>query len=265
MLRLPPAVAHGLWAGPTIKYSAFDYRSIMTPATHAAVAAVVASRFRSLGIALAASFALHFVLDAIYHFEAFYQLSVPGKWSYEYTMLALFGALAVLGAPAMMWMWRRSRLVFSFGCYAFLMCALPFEPHRVWRLVWAALLSGIWLVLSPTAQVRRWVICAFAAYLPDCLRTLSPLLGRLHQASHYRAEVELGDWVSLLGAGRWKIDVNARIFDPWYQIGYGLEILLEAAILFGSLYWVARKPDRQQDCLPHYWYCGRPKESRRRG
>jgi hypothetical protein len=213
----------------------------MTPATHAVVGAVAATRVRNFGLALAASFALHFVLDAIYHFEAFYELSVPGRWTYQQTMAVLFAALTVPGLAAMVWIWRRNRQVWLFSCYALVMCGVAFEQRWEWKLAWATLLTAIWLPLVSTPLARRWVLCGFVGYLPDCLKFPFPALHSLHVAAHYRAAHNLGDWLSLLGRGRWEIPFNSRALDPYYQIGYGLTMLLEAAILCGCLYWLVRR------------------------
>jgi hypothetical protein len=213
----------------------------MTPATHAAAAAAAASRCRNVAAATAIAFAVHFFLDAIYHFEAFYELSVPAGWTYQRTMLVLFGGLAALGLPFLVWLWWKNRAVWGFACYAFLMCGLAFEPHPVLRLAWGVILALIWCVLSPAADVRRWVIFGFIGYLPDCLKGSVPLLCRLHDAMHYQSGVDLGDWISLLVRGRWRLNLNSRIYDAYYETGYALEILLEAAILLGSLYWLLRK------------------------
>ncbi|MBI3667532.1 MAG: hypothetical protein HY236_15120 [Acidobacteria bacterium] len=214
----------------------------MTPATHAAVGAAIASRTRNLSLALALSFGSHFVLDSIYHFEAFYPLSVPEKWSYAGTMLTLLAALTALGIPVAAWSLRKDREAWLFAGYAFLMCALPFEWRPAWRLTWAILLAGTWWAISPSAAVRRWVLCGFVSYLPDVLKGLLTPVESLHEAMHYRSSLDLGDWISLLARGRWKLHVNYRIYDPWYQLGYALEILVEGAILFGSFYLLARRP-----------------------
>ncbi|HZS51417.1 MAG TPA: hypothetical protein VFA54_11180 [Bryobacterales bacterium] len=212
----------------------------MTPATHVVAGAAAAARFRNAGAALAAAFLLHFFLDAVYHFEAFYELSVPAQWSYSYTMFMLFGGLLLLGAPVFVHLARHDPAVSSFGCYALLMCALAFEPKWDWKLFWGAMLSAFWLLITRAPEPRKWILCGFVSYLPDCLKKPIPLLARLHDAAHYRSDLDLGDWVSLLGRGRWRIPVNDRIFDPYYQAGYVLEILLEAVILFGCLYWLSR-------------------------
>ena len=154
----------------------------MTPTTHAVAAAVIGGRFRSLALALALSFGMHFVLDAIYHFEAVYPVSVPGRWSYERTMMTLYAAFLLAGAPVLVWIWRRNRRVWLFACYALFLCILAFEPLPLWRLLWAALLALIWCLVMPTDTGRRWGVCAFAAYLPDCLKRLSPAFARLHDA-----------------------------------------------------------------------------------
>src|SRR5262249_29636673 len=204
-------------------------------------AAVVASRIRNLFLALTAAFALHFVVDAIYHFEAAYQISVPGKWSIDQTMLVLFGGLAAFATPLMIWIARSSRKTALFGLYALLLGAVVLDPAPRWRLLWAALLTALWLVAVPDNLSRRWVLCGFVAYLPDILKKFSPVLARLHDLTHFGGELDLGDWLSLLARGKWRIDVNARAFDPYYQIGYALEFLMEATILFGALFWLAKR------------------------
>jgi len=212
----------------------------MTPATHIVTGALFGTRFRNLGVALAAAFALHFALDAIYHFEAFYELSVPGRWTYAQTMLVLSVGVGLLAAPVLIWLWRRDRRVWFFACYALIACSLAFEPRWYARLALGGLISVFWMAIS-NSETRRWILCGFASYLPDCLKQPLPALGELHDAVHYRANLELGDWVSLLGQGRWKIHVNQRVFDPYYRTGYTLEIMLEAAILFGCLYWLTTR------------------------
>ncbi len=220
----------------------------MIPATHAALAAVVASRIRNLALALAAAFALHFVADAIFHFEAAYPVSVPGKWSIEHTMLVMFGGLAALAAPLMICIWRRSRTVGLFGSYALLLGSVALDPSERWRLIWATLLTAIWLVATPDTRSRRWIVCGFVAYLPDALKRISPAVAWLHELTHYQSDLDLGDWLSLLARGTWRVHVNARAFDPYYQLGYALELLIEAALLFGPLFWLAkRNPNKPAD------------------
>lgn len=214
----------------------------LTPATHAAVAAVVACRVRRLPVALAAAFGLHFVCDFFYHFEAFYPLSVLGRWGLERTMFGLFVMLAVLGAPIVLWTARRDRQTGLFALYSFLLSLIPFDPNLDRRVVWAVALSVLWLTLTRHAEMRRWIPCAVAAYLPDLIRHWIPALRWFHEWVHYDSQLDAGDWVSLLGSGRWRIGVNDRIFDPFYQAGYALEILFEAAVLFGCLYWLTRRP-----------------------
>ena len=58
---------------------------------------------------------------------------------------------------------------------------------------------------------------------------------------HFSPQRDIGDWLSLWGRGELGLHVNDRIFDPYYQAGYALEILIEAGIFFGSLYLLARR------------------------
>ena len=217
----------------------------MTPATHAAFGAVASSRCRNLGLALAVSFASHFLLDTIYHFEAFYALSVLGRWPLQQTMLGLFAGLVVLSVPVVLWLLRRHRPVGIFACYGLAMSLLPFSPGRWTRLGSGILVTTLWYALTHAPQVRRWLVCGFFAYLPDIIKPWIRPIDWLHDWLHYGPELDLGDWVSLLVTGRWRIYINDRIFDPYYRIGYILEVLLEGAILFGCLYWLAR--GRNQD------------------
>ena len=213
----------------------------MTPATHAAVAAVVACRVRRLPAALAAAFALHFVCDFFYHFEAFYPLSVLGRWDMDRTMFGLFAALAVLAAPGVVWIGRRDRGTGFFALYGLLLSLIRFEQSLSRRVLYALLLSGLWLAVTRSAELRRWILCAVAAFLPDLIRHWIPPMRYLHELIHYDSHLDLGDWVSLMGRGRWRVHVNQRIFDPWYLAGYALEILFEGALLFGCLYWLTRQ------------------------
>ena len=214
----------------------------MTPATHAAFGAVASSRCHNLGLALAVSFASHFLLDAVYHFEAFYALSVLGRWPLQRTMLVLFAGLAVLAVPVALWLLRRNRPVGIFACYGLAMSLLPFFPGQWTRLGWGVLITALWYASTRVPLVRRWVLCGFFADLPDIIRLWIPPVDWLHEWFHYDPALDLGDWVSLLVTGRWRIYINYRIFDPYYRIGYILEVLLEGAILFGCLYWLARGP-----------------------
>ncbi len=211
----------------------------MTSLTHAAVGAVAGTRIRNFGLALAVSFATHFLLDAIYHFKAFYELEVPGRWTHRQATVTLFLALAIPGLAAMVWIWRRNRQVVIFAGYGCAMVLVDRVQRWQWELIWALLLTAIWYLLAPNPLTRRWVICGFAAYLPDLLKSFIPAIAFVHKAAHHRTVIGMGDWVSRLGRGNWQIP-PLRALDPYYQIGYGLEILMEAAILYGCLYWLVR-------------------------
>ena len=208
-----------------------------------------------MAAALALSFGLHYILDGIYHFEAFYELSVPGGWTYPRTMAVLFAVASALAVPAAVLLgWKHPRLRW-FGCYAFLLTLVAFDYKGWWRIAWAALLTLAALLMARDFQLKRWILCGFAAYLPDCFKRLWRPLASLHDAFHYKAGIDLGDWVSLIVRGYWKVPLNLRAWDRCYQVGWGLSILIEAAILFGCLYWLSR---RSMADLPAVDHQGRP-------
>lgn len=213
----------------------------MTPATHAAVAGVVACRVRRLPAALAVAFGAHFACDFLYHFEAFYPLSVLGRWTETGAMFLLFAVLAALGAPLVVWIARRDRPTVWLALYGFLLSLNPFDPSRDRRILSAAVVSLGAYAVARSPELRRWILCTVATYLPDLLRHRLAPLNWVHERIHYQLGLDFGDWVSLLVRGRWRIHGNERIFDPCYQIGYALSILFEGAILFGCLYWLARR------------------------
>ncbi len=207
----------------------------MTPATHAAVAALVSTRCRNLGVALGASFGLHFLADALYHFEAFYPLSVAARSTSDESMWLIFLVLAMPAVVLTVWLARRDLQVGSFAAFGLALSMVPFDPSPARRIVWALVTGGFWWVLSRNSALRRWVLCGFFGYLPDLVRRLVPPLNRFHEWTHYETRLDLGDWISLIGRGRWQIAINDRIWDPYYQAGYALQLALEAVILFGSL------------------------------
>ncbi len=51
----------------------------------------------------------------------------------------------------------------------------------------------------------------------------------------------------MLARGYRYVKPNDVIYDPYYQVGYALEILLEAAVLFGSFYWLAKRAPSMAD------------------
>jgi hypothetical protein len=156
-------------------------------------------------------------------------------------MLGLFAVLAILGTPVVIWLARRDPATGWFAGYGLLLSALPFDPSDARRLLLATVVTGLWWLLFRRPEMRRWTLCGFFAYLPDLIKHFLDPLMVVHEFFHNDPSVGLADWISLLVRGRWKIEINDRIFDPWYQVGYGLEILLEGSILFTSLYLLTRR------------------------
>ena len=214
---------------------------------------MVGWQVRRLPVALAAAFASHFACDFIYHFEAFYPLSVLGRWTETRAMFVLFAVLAALGAPLVVWIARRDRQAGWLALYGFVLSWMLFDPSRDRRILWAAVVSLAAYGLARFPDLRRWILCAVAAYLPDLFRHRIAPLQWVHERIHYQLGLDFGDWVSLVVRGRWRIDGNERIYDPCYQVGYALSILFEGAILFEESDFRALGPGlcANPDCNAH--------------
>lgn len=211
----------------------------MSPAAHAAVGAALASRIPRLSLALPAAFLSHFVMDAVYHFEAFYALS---RWMGVSRSEAFWAAAIVLGgllAPAMFWIARKDRELLLFLGFA----VASSVALRVsgWHLK-AALLAGlvfVYLTLAWSRKALLWTLGAAAAISPDILKYASPWFYQFHGSFHYSAARDMGYWMnSWLGGPQ--VYIWDRFTAVGYVVGYAFEVLFEAAFLLGGLWVIAR-------------------------
>jgi len=222
----------------------------MTPATHAAVGAAAARAVPRLWIALPLAFFSHFVCDAIYHFEAFYPLSQKLGTTHNQAMLIAFAGVGAALAPFLWAVVRGSRDLMWFTAYLAAITALRLETASGARLAGNLALAGAVLGLSRSEALWRWVICGLAANLPDLLRDWIGPLDRLHVWAHYDGYHDLGDWLYRLFRGGPSLFAGRRFDDPAYVLGYFLEIVIEAAILLGCLYYAGRGPVAAEGSRP---------------
>ena len=217
----------------------------MTPATHAALGAAISGAVPRLWLAIPAAFASHFLLDAIFHFEAFYPLSrALGTSHDEAFVIALLGAAAAM-VPAVWWVARKDRELAIFCVYLLALVFLRVEEDETPRLAMVLAVTGGVLAISRSARIRRWAICGFAAVLPDLIRKLLVPVARLHNWVHIPDDRGLGDLTYRLLVNAPPLFAGDRFGNPAYLLGYFLEIVIEAAILLGALWWTGKHRPRR--------------------
>ena len=220
----------------------------MSPATHAVLGAAIAGTAPRLWIALPLAFLSHFVCDAIYHFEAFYPLSQKLGVSHSEAFAVTVAVLGLALLPALWVLARRGPRVAP-------VLSLPSGGEPVAR-------GGGNLPVGPAACSSRacFSVLGFGASLPlgtGRVRGQSAGPGplglrtahRLHIVSHYEGMHDLGDVIYRLVRKQPSLFVGDRFDDPYYVLGYVIEIAVEVSLLWGGLYWmtsrrrgVARKP-----------------------
>jgi len=215
----------------------------LSPAAHAAVGAALAHRTRSLPLGLAAAFASHFLLDAIWHFEAFYAVAVSLGVSVEAAVLITALPVGLVIGPAMLWLSRADREVLLFCGYAAAANLTAFAGSWERQLALAAALSAIFLALTRSRRAWVWIAGALAANIPDQWKLWSEGMRSFHDWWHYGWESDLGFWLHRL-AGETPPSFWGRLEDPLSILGYVLQIAIEAALLLGGL-WLLARPRRQ--------------------
>lgn len=212
----------------------------MTPATHAAVGAAISGAVPRLWLAIPAAFASHFLLDAIFHFEAFYPLSrAIGTSHDEAFVIALLAAAAAM-VPAVWCVARRDRELAIFCVYLLALVFMRVEEDEIARLAMVLAVSCGVLAFSRSARIRRWTICGFAAVLPDLIRKLLVPVAQLHNWVHIPDDRGLGDLTYRLLVNAPPLFVGDRFENPAYLLGYFLEIVIEAAILLSAVWWAGK-------------------------
>lgn len=203
----------------------------MTALTHVVVAAVAATRIRNLGLSVAVSAASHFALDAAYHFEALDQLGIPGRWTPHQALITVAAVSAVPVLAAMMWLWLRNRDVGLIGFYGLAFCLIDFIKDWRWQLAAAFVVTVTGGLLASGPLAARCLFCGFAAYLPDSLKHGVHNIAVVHEAAHFNTARDFGDLLSLVGRGHVGASACSRVLDPYYEIGYALELALEVSVL----------------------------------
>jgi hypothetical protein len=212
----------------------------MSPATHAVLGAAIAGLAPRMWVAVPIAFLSHFFCDAFYHFEAFYPLSRKLGTSHQAAALITFVALGLALAPFLWRYGRNDRNVQLFYVFVAGACLLRLVGHWTGRTSGGLLLAAVFLLLSRSVRLSGWVLCGFAAVLPDLMRQGIAPLNRFHIFMHYEGVHDLGDLLYRHFRQQPSLFVGDRFDDPYYVAGYALELLIELAILVGSLHLMVR-------------------------
>ena len=208
----------------------------MTPLTHAAVGMAICQHLRSrrLGrfgwaIALALAFASHYLLDSIPHID-----SIGPLQGFRFSGL-LFPALGLIGAGFAVYLFPRNR-----------------EAGLIWILlsVWIGVagLSGTFVHgLAAVAlcgflayRTRRVEAAAFflagilaisADFVPRSIRAAAKFHDSMHFSVSWGTSLFRTFQPPPLPAG-----TLARLQDPYFQLGYAMELIAEA-VIFLTAFW----------------------------
>ncbi|RAL20467.1 hypothetical protein DL240_16820 [Lujinxingia litoralis] len=164
---------------------------------------------------------------------------------FTWTITRLLNALLLTGAGALL-LWPRRQLAlvrpsFILGVFA-LFGALALT------LLWLSAILTLPQTTYPDALIKRpWDFPALVLLLA-CVVWIFPLVHR-----RYRSHFSLALWLSLVplvAAQLYLLTGSSRIFDPSFNVAYGLNALT-AAVVFGGLIWDYVRSTSQEQRLLH--------------
>ena len=213
----------------------------MTPLTHAAVGTLIFQklRIRKLGplgwvLGLLLALASHYLLDAIPHFEN------VGPLKYYMGGMLIFVGLGGLGVIVSVLLLRRNREAGWIFLILSLWVALGNPEYPLLRLTTALLGLGFLAWKSRQAKAVGCLLAGMLAVAPDLMPATTTAMERLHLVFHYRV-----DWATRLhrafGGAPVPAHWQARLQDPYFLMGYALQLVVEAIIFFGALYLLSRQ------------------------
>jgi hypothetical protein len=208
----------------------------MTPLTHGAVGSVIYQRCRriapkrwSLVIALPLAFASHYLLDAIPHFE----MVPPPLRRYGVNlvvMVALFVTGTVLGLLLIRWNRQAGKI---------LLILFLWVSISVYSPVWLRVLTGIAGLLflwvdTGGLLASTYLLAGMVAAAPDFIPYSYRALTALHNRIHFHTDLGLRLFLHFERSPvpYWR----ARLHNPYFLAGYGLELLIEAVVFWCAIY-----------------------------
>ena len=126
----------------------------MAPTTHAAVGAAIAHLCPRLRLAVPLAFASHFLLDSIFHFEAFYPLSQVLGTTHDEAFWITALVMAAILVPSMAWIGRESHDVRIVALYTVATSAALLVDEPIYRLVALVCLTLGGVVIEPHPERR---------------------------------------------------------------------------------------------------------------
>lgn len=218
----------------------------MTPLTHAAVGAAFYQQLRKPRwprwawlCAFPLAFLSHYALDAIPHFEG----TMPIVKPLEKTLVML--AFGLLGALLAVLMLRWNRETGKIWLILALWIGLGPYSFPILRLLTAALALVVAAWTSNRSGGNRWsstayLLAAMAAIAPDVLSATFRSMKDFHFKMHYK--LDWGTMIHRAYSGEpIPTGLLARLHDPYFLLGYALELGVEACIFFTALYLCSRE------------------------
>ena len=215
----------------------------MTPLTHAASGAALYKMLRRspLGrwsgvVAFPLAFASHYLLDAIPHFEGVGPFILL---KYQASFWVFLG-LGMIGGGLAVYLFRRNREAGLIWLLLSLWIGLGGISPPALRLPAALACLGYLAYKTTQDDALGYLLAGMLAVAPDFVTAISSPATLIHNRLHYRL-----DWATRLylhfHPPPLPQDWLVRLSNPYFLLGYGLELLVEAVIFFGALYLFSRQ------------------------
>jgi hypothetical protein len=212
----------------------------MTPLTHGAVGLLVCRhlRPRRLGlpgwaIALVLAFLSHFLLDAIPHLDAIGPLRELRR------SLWLFLILSVIGAGLAAFLYKRNQDAGVIWLLLSVWLAVAGFAGTWVRAIAALTMIGFLALRTRRIEAPAYLAGAMLAIAGDMVPSRLELLSNFHDGMHFvvgwgtSLYVQFYSWPPPSGT-------LVRLRNPYFQVGYGLEFIVEAAIFLGAFWSFSR-------------------------
>lgn len=206
----------------------------MTPLTHAAVGTAIYRTLRSPWVgrwgwtlALPLAFVSHYLLDAIPHFERL------GPLRRYLGQLWVFLAFGVIGMGLATYLFRRNREAGLIWLTLSFWIGLAGISGSLVEVLGALALLGFVAYHAKRAEAVGYVLAGILAVAADLVPRSLNGVEQFHNRMHYQV-----DWGTYLyfkyHSSPVPMEWRFRLQDPYFLLGYGLELLVKAGIFLGA-------------------------------